>query len=427
MVKAPRNVSEKYLLDALSRIAKNPSGYSVLYVNVSKLKPKNRHPEFIKIFAKLFDGIVGATNGMMFILTNSDFVILGKKISTDTVDLAVKKLRQGLSSDPILYSQNSAEFAEVYNFPDDFPTFYQQIEKRIQTNLEEEEIILPQKHPIGAGQIDDVIAHLDNIDIAELVKHQSILRIKGPGKFEVLFQEFFVAVKDLSLQFDKNIDLVANKWLFSYLTQTLDKKTISAFDSAEIANWPQQISLNLNISSVFSREFINFSQNFLKPEQKIVVEVQLMDAFNNLNMYFEAREALHQNGHKILIDAMNPLSLRMLNIKRLEPDMIKIFWEPLLEDDTNNEEFKADIESMGKENVILAKCDNEKALRWGVSYGITTFQGPYIDNLEVAMLRSKCPDINKCSVQQCLKRRRLLSGAFRDECTQKKCLEDLLG
>lgn len=63
MVKAGSFAAEKYLLDSLNRIGKNPLGYSVLYVNVSKLKPKNRHPEFIKIFAKLFDGLVGATNG----------------------------------------------------------------------------------------------------------------------------------------------------------------------------------------------------------------------------------------------------------------------------------------------------------------------------------------------------------------------------
>ena len=80
MPKAGSFTAEKYLLDSLSRIAKNPAGYSVLYVNVSKLKPKNRHPQFVKIFAKLFEDLVGATNGMMFILTSGDFAILGKKL-----------------------------------------------------------------------------------------------------------------------------------------------------------------------------------------------------------------------------------------------------------------------------------------------------------------------------------------------------------
>ena len=95
MVRTASFTAEKYLLYSLNRIAKNPYGYAVLYVNVSKLKPKNRHPEFVKIFAKMFDGIVGATNGLMFILSNGDFAILGKNIAPETVGLAVKNCGRG--------------------------------------------------------------------------------------------------------------------------------------------------------------------------------------------------------------------------------------------------------------------------------------------------------------------------------------------
>ena len=286
---------------------------------------------------------------------------------------------------------------------------------------------LPQKRPVAAGEIEDLILALDDIDIAEIVKRQSVLRIKGAGQFEVIFQEFFVAVKDLSLQFDANLDLVANRWLFLYLTQTLDKKTMEAFFGSDIKNWPKEISLNLNLSSVFSKEFVEFGRNFVKPGQKIIVEVQLMDVFNNLPLYFQAQDILHHGGHKLLIDAVSPTALKMLNIKRVKPDMIKIFWEPLLEDDIDNEDLKKAIEFLGRENVILAKCDSERAIRWGVRYGITAFQGPYIDTLEVALIRSKCPHAKECSAADCLKRKRRLAGWFRDECKDKEVLEYLLG
>lgn len=427
MVKTASFTAEKYLLDSLNRIAKNPSGYSVLYVSVSKLKPKNRHPEFVKIFAKMFDGLVGATNGLMFIISTGDFVILGKNITSETVEEAVKKLRQGLSADPVLYAHDSGEFARLYEFPEDFVPFYQYIEQII-ANGDVSVAAEPKKRQIEAGQIDEVISHLDNnIDVAEIVKHQSVIRINNANQFEVLFQEFFVAVKDLSMQFDRHIDLVANRWLFLYLTQTLDKKTISAFETAGIKSWPKQISLNLNLSSVFSREFVNFAKNFLKDDQKIIVEVQMMDVFNNLPLYFEAKELLHRGGHRLLIDAASPEMLHMLNIKRLEPDMIKIFWDPMMEFDMNNEELQQTINDFGRDNVILAKCSDDKALRWGIKYGIRTFQGPYIDDLEVALIRSQCPNGKNCQAADCLKRKRLLAGAFRDECPHKECLEKMLG
>lgn len=428
MAKAVSTVSEKYLLDALDRVARNPNAYSVLYVRVSKLKPKNRHPEFVKIFAKFFDSVTGNAKGTLFVLANGDFAILGKDITHEVVDEAVKKIRAGLSSDPVVHSNDSHEFFEIYDFPVDMPVFYAYIEEMMQNAsmlVKEDEI--SRKRPVAAGEIEDLIRALDDIDIAEIVKRQSVLRIKGAGKFDVVFQEFFVAVKDLSQQFDTNLDLVANRWLFSFLTQTLDKKTMEAFFASDIKNWPKQISLNLNLSSVFSKEFVNFAKNFVKPEQKIIVEIQLMDIFNNLPLYFQAQEILHRGGHKILIDTVSPSALRMLNIKKVNPDMIKIFWEPLLEYDLDNQDLKNAIEYLGRENVILAKCDNEQSIKWGVKYGITAFQGPYIDNLEVALLRNICPYAPDCKAADCLKRKRLLSGSFRDGCQNKDVLEKLLG
>lgn len=419
--------AEKYLLDALDRISKNSYGYAVLYVSISKLKPKHRHPEFVKILGRLFDSVVGNARGYFYIMSNGDFVILGRDITQETVDEAVAKLRQGLSADPILHGKDSSEFATVFEFPENFATFYKYVEEMLVSDVQQDDgELLPAKRPVEAREIDNVIAELDEIDIAELVKRQSVIRIKGAGKFDVLFQEFFVAVKDLSLQFDRNLDLVANRWLFLYMTQALDKKTLAAFFAADLKKWPQQISLNLNLSSVFSREFVEFARNFLKPEQKVLVEVQLIDVFNNLPLYFEAKEILHKGGHKLILDGVSPAALKMLNLKTLQPDMVKLFWEPLLEDEPFNPALKEIIETLGKEKVILAKCDSDKALKWGVSYGITAFQGPFMDDIEIAMVRSRCPGAAGCTAQQCLKRRRLLSGALKAVCIYPEVLEDLL-
>ena len=281
MSKAKVVLSEKYLLTALDRVAKNALGYAVLYINISKLKPKNRHPEFVKIIAMLFESIIGAAKGSMYILSNGDIAILSKNITPSEIDEAVKKLRAGLAADPVL-SHDSRDFALVYSFPRDFFSFYGKIEKMVQENKEAETEELPVKEPIEAEDMDKIISTLDDIDMAELVKRQSVMRVHN-NEFTDLMQEFFVAVKDLSRYFGDNKDLVANRWLFQYLTQVLDKKTLAAFASAEITEWPEKISLNLNLSSVFSKEFVEFAKNFLKPAQQIIVEVQMMDILNNLN------------------------------------------------------------------------------------------------------------------------------------------------
>ena len=424
MSKAKVVLSEKYLLTALDRVAKNALGYAVLYINISKLKPKNRHPEFVKIIAMLFESIIGAAKGSMYILSNGDIAILSKNITPSEIDEAVKKLRAGLAADPVL-SHDSRDFALVYSFPRDFFSFYGKIEKMVQENKEAETEELPVKEPIEAEDMDKIISTLDDIDMAELVKRQSVMRVHN-NEFTDLMQEFFVAVKDLSRYFCDNKDLVANRWLFQYLTQVLDKKTLAAFAAAEITEWPEKISLNLNLSSVFSKEFVEFAKNFLKPAQQIIVEVQMMDILNNLKLYHEVKDILHKGGHKLLIDSLSPASLSMLNLDKLAPDMIKIFWEPLLVYDTDNQSLKNAVEYMKPENVILAKCDGSEAMRWGLSYGLNTFQGPYIDEIEIALIRRQCPNAKICGSLDCIKRRRLLQGMFRDECSHKDILEKIL-
>ncbi len=425
MIKAKNISPERQLLEALDRVAKNTLGYSVLYINISKLKPKNRHPRFIKVIAKSFDSVVGSVNGILFILSNGDIAILSKHITPELVDEAVKKLRQGLAADPLLV-QNSRDFAKVYDFPRDFLSFYEQISRMEQQEAELLQTIVPPKKAVTAGQVEDIIAVLDAVDIAEIVKRQSVLTINGKGSFSLLLQEFFVAVKDLSKYFNDRLDLLANRWLFQYLTMFLDKKTLQAFSTAEISRWPDNISLNLNLSSVFSREFVSFAKSFLKPGQKVIVEAQMMDILNNLSLYTEAREILHKGGHKILIDSLSPASLSMLNIEKLAPDMVKIFWEPLLEYDSDNETLKHTVECLGSENVILAKCDGSEALKWGLKYGIRSFQGPFIDEIEVAHIRQNCPGRQNCTIQECLKRHRLLQGSQRNECVATDNLDKLL-
>ena len=420
-------IYETYLLEALDRVARNPSGYSVLYINISKLRPKNRHPEFVKIFAKIFDSVAANVRGTLYVLSNDDFAILGKDITHNVIDDAVVKLREGLSSDPILHTHESKDFFEIYDFPEDFARFYNYI-SQLRDNASEQVAAeeVTEKRAVRVDEIDDLIKALDFIDISEIVKRQSVLKIQQNGTFHVWFQEFFVAVKDLVKRFDPKLDLLANRWLFYYFTQALDKKTIAAFFTSNLQNWPKEISLNLNLSSVFSQAFVDFAKNFLKPEQKVIVEVQLMDVFNNLSQYFKAKEILRSGGHKLLIDSVSPAALKALNLARLDPDLVKIFWEPLLEYDENNAELKNIISRIGAQNVILAKCNTEYAIKWGVKYGITAFQGPYIDNLEVALLRKSCPHAKSCTAAECLKRKRLLSGWYRDGCKNKEILESLL-
>lgn len=412
--------SEKFFVETMMRILRNRAEYKVLYINISKLKPKNRHPRFVRIVARMFDNLVNMAEGTMFVFANGDIVFLGKKITQEIADEAIKKLRSGLITDPIWTAGANESFAKIYE-PNEFESLLGEVNNLM---ISADNNMPQDKLEIDAGQIEAVKNHLDSLSLVDLVKHQNVLKIAGRNKFEVVFDEFFVAVKDLSLQFDKNVDLTANKWLFLYLTQTLDKKTMASFAFSEIKNKTKKVSVNLNLSTIFTQDFENFAQKIQQSGQQLVAEVQTMDILNNPATYFDAKEILHRMGGEVLLDAVSVEMLKALNITALQPDYVKIFWHPIMEDyAVDNNTLKDIIANYGSEKFILAKVLDESALRWGLDNSIRMFQGPYIDRLEVALIQRRCPQGKTCSPQDCLKRRRLIAGAYRSQCSNLDLLE----
>ena len=413
--------SEKFFVETMARILRSRAEYKVLYVNISRLKPKNSHPRFVRVVSRMFDNLVAQADGTMFVFENGDIVILGKNITDKMVEDAIAKLRKGLVTDPIWSKGGEVEFAKVYQ-SEEFDRLVGQV-GRLMTEDGEDKLPV-EGNTIDAGQIEAIKNHLDNISIIDLVKHQNVLKVEKNGKFKVVFDEFFVAVKDLSKRFDKQLDLTANKWLFLYLTQTLDKKTMSSFMFSDVRNKAQKISVNLNLSTIFSPEFEDFAKLMKDSGQSIIAEVQMMDIINNYQAWVDAKELLHRQGGEILLDAASVEMLQALNVPKFAPDYIKVFWHPLMGDYTD-ESFGEIVTAVGAEKFILAKALSEDALRWGLKNLITMFQGPYVDRLEAALIRRKCPQGKVCSLQDCMRRKKLIAGAERSLCSNLELLENM--
>lgn len=429
MIKKQKYMAEKYLMDTLDRMARNPTSqadYSVIYVKVSGLKPKNRHPSFIEVLTRFFDIITSTAKTSFFRLSNGDFVILGKNISVEEVDDAIKRIRQGFASDPILHSNDMADFVVLYKFPERFSFFYNYIEDVI-FNINSETDVIENTKPkiVEASHFYGLLRFIDEgVDLSEIIKRQGCFKCLKNGDVKTLFQEFFVAVKDINIKLGSGVDIAANKWLFLHLSSFLDKKILSSFFVSNITKWPEYIAVNLNVASVFTHEFVNFAKSFLKQKQKIIVEVKLSDVLNNIELYDKAKDILHKGKNKILIDEVAPAMFDMMNIESFSPDYVKLFWEPLLEYDTDNQNMEKAIDVIGKEKFVLAKCSSQAAIDWGRSYGIENFQGSFIDQIEIEKIKEKCP--NKSCTEDCAKLRKITSGSFGNSCSTKMVFEDYI-
>ena len=152
---------------------------------------------------------------------------------------------------------------------------------------------------------------------------------------------------------------------------------------------PDVISLNLNISTVLSREFQMFHRSVGINAHKVVIELQLIDVIADLGMYVFARDQLRDNGYRVLIDGLNPMSFLYFNPNLLDADFVKLGWSKEFLGEISKarmDEMREHVTLAGKNKVILSRVDSEGAINWGLQVGIRRYQGHYADVIVEKMI-----------------------------------------
>jgi len=229
---------------------------------------------------------------------------------------------------------------------------------------------------------------LQRVQINGLVQYQSAVEIEPDMKGRLLFNEHFISMKDLQRRIAPDTNLFGNPWLFSYLTELLDKRLLSVIAARDFSASRDAVSLNLNISTVLGREFQTFHRMLGENAKNVLIELQMVDVLSDLSTFSYARDSLHDNGYKVILDGLNPLSLQFFDPSQLETDYVKIAWGRELKADTTQTkvaEVREVVLRLGKDKVILGRVDSEQAIVWALSLGIQRFQGHYVDTIADAM------------------------------------------
>ena len=220
--------------------------------------------------------------------------------------------------------------------------------------------------------------------VADMIKRQACLQVSPGGGGELVFFELFIGMTEIKERVAPDINLFASPWLFQYLTETLDRRLLAVLVEEDFDEVTEPLSINLNISTVLSREFQNLHRAVNGNMSKVVVEFQIIDIFADMKSYTYARDFLQERGYRVVVDGLNPLSLQYFEPADLKSDFIKISWGPEFtgdEEASRLAEIKKVVDKAGKETMILARVDSEKAVKWGLNIGISRFQGFFIDKL----------------------------------------------
>lgn len=388
---------DSMLLDRLRRLEGNTIGMTAVHFHLSRLRDHNRQPHHIRIAERSFDGLASAAEIQVFTLSNRDLVLLTRNAKTSDIERTVFKLRALFKGDPLLINEAQGEdrFSTWYDLHRDGEVLRDALRAIAGTEPRPDgETIRPTAQPNLVGRpmdpeaLDEVCLAVARVGFLDLIRQQSAISIGAGGQGQVLFREHYVAIRELQKRLAPGIDLLSNRWLFQHLTELLDQRVLSTFARQDFAALQRPISLNLNLATLMSPQFKAFDRHVGEYTAKVVIEVQKIDVFADIGAYGYLREILQERGYRVLIDGLNPLSLQFFDPGLLKADLFKVAWgEEFLEQAPPERiaEMRALIQTMGRDKVIVAHVDSEEAIKFGLSLGVTRFQGHFIDRLLTAM------------------------------------------
>lgn len=269
--------------------------------------------------------------------------------------------------------------------PEDLPEEMLDAKSAIQSRQEQGE----QLSPRALGRVEQA---LQRADISNMIRRQFICGLIGKATPQPLFSELFISIADLREALLPGVNLSPSRWLFQHLTETLDRRVLSFLSKSTDRSITGEISINLNVSTLLSSEFMQFDDSVIAAMRgSLVIELQQMDIFGDLNAFLFARDFAKEHGYRICVDGLTAKTMPFIDRDRLGADLVKLVWQPEIADEDQRPAVTEMVERAGSSRVILCRCDDGDAIEYGQAIGINMFQGRHIERLiaerEIEMAR----------------------------------------
>lgn len=396
--------AEVKLVERIGLVKSDPAPWRLIHFRFSLLQDLYRSEYQRKIVMNVIKDHLSAYSGGIFMLTDGDVVILVSHVHRQQIEKLVFQLRYLFSDDPLAYTidgMENPEFFHVYDMSIAWAEAYQfakgklvQSARRDTSHPDAARIVEPggapassggPVKPLTPGRLAELEKELPRTDLSRVLRRQPIVAFKQGGELRKVFDEFYINIPHLQKLVASDVNLTANRWLFKYLTQLLDQRMLETLGRRPSMYFEIPASLNLNIDTILSDRFVEFD-SMIKPATRVsvVIEIQIADVFANVDAFLKARDAIQKMGYRVCLDGLNHYSFTQVEREKLGFDLAKLQWHTDMEsllDEEDKSRFRAMINRYGPNRLILCRCDDKSAVDFGRAFGISLFQGRYLDYL----------------------------------------------
>ncbi|MBT5241767.1 MAG: hypothetical protein HOL61_14405 [Rhodospirillaceae bacterium] len=394
---------EGKLLEDLRGLDKGAQNRGVVRLHLSRLEPDHRRNDDLRSAETSFDELTRTRSAWLYRLRNTDLMIVFEASETQAVEASVVKLMKHWADDELMkrfktdprknrlssWFDMNTDYDKLLAFAERQAAARGSVRKKTLQELITEKETMRQKsergHPLTPAELARVEQSLSQVDLSSHTRRQPICAFIAGEQPEVVFTEVFVSIGDLRETLMPNTDMTANPWLFQRLTQTLDLRVLAQMSRRDDRSLLQEgFSINLNVATILSEEFLTFDANINPTMYEAVLELRIEDIFSDPSGFAFARDFLNERGYHICVDGLTLDTFPFADPIRMGVTYGKLNWASEIAGmigTERGEELKAMIMMRKRGRTIMARCDSEAAIRAGQQLGITLFQGRYVDSL----------------------------------------------
>jgi hypothetical protein len=369
------------------------AGINFIAVSATGALPETRRTP--ALLAQLLTGLIAIAarvRGRFFHVTAGDFVIMVKAEETQMVaivrDLKVDILRTIENQFPGSFGSIDQtrlvvcyDLIHNYRSAADRVTRYAEAANRAAEEPAEGETKL---RPLTGSDIEKVMQAYKKFGSERFVKafvrnQDSAVGMPG-GKMAPMMTEFFISMDLLRKPLFIDIEMRGSGRLFNEFTLVLDQIMLEAFHNLAPDN--TLCSINLNVQSVFTKEFDQFiARSTPEKLRNVVFEFRQSNIVEHFDEFQVARGLIKEKGARIAVDQIFPQTVGLVDIDYIGASIAKIHWRAGAEEILN--ERRRALKYLIECGVmpVLIRVDDPKAFEVGASIGVTTFQGFAVDAL----------------------------------------------
>jgi len=223
--------------------------------------------------------------------------------------------------------------------------------------------------PLDAAALSVLEAQLATADMARFARRTPVCRVDG-SRVHLSWEQRHLSVSELTATLAPGYSAQADAWLFRRLTRVLDRRMLALLSAPRELRGAGPFSVNLNVASVLSPEFLRFDAALPSAlHGRVVLDIQPADLLADPAAFVFARDFARTRGYRVQLRDVTAALLPLLRLPRMELDFVQLRWSANLA--------AADpvLLQAGTAQWVLGEANEAVAVRWGKDQGISLFQG----------------------------------------------------